>query len=66
MVVQMLSFQLEKTDKIASYLSGFRKRKYDRPSCTIRDIKRKAQANKESVIAVYWGFFGTEKAHDMM
>lgn len=57
MVIETLSFQLEKPGKIANYLSGFRKRKYDRPSCTIRDIKRKAQANKASVIAVFWGVF---------
>uniref|UniRef100_A0A673MAK6 Uncharacterized LOC107721237 n=1 Tax=Sinocyclocheilus rhinocerous TaxID=307959 RepID=A0A673MAK6_9TELE len=64
MVTDRLTYLLEKRGILTKYQSGFRKGRgtMDPVVCLENEI-RKAQVNKESVIAV---FFDVEKAYDMM
>ncbi len=64
MITERLSYTLEKSRKLANYQSGFRKGRSTMDSVIrLENEIRKAQANKESVITV---FFDIEKAYDMM
>ncbi|KAK7877307.1 hypothetical protein WMY93_031957 [Mugilogobius chulae] len=64
MITERLSFDLEKRGLLAGFQSGFRKA---RNTCDavvrLENVVRKAEANKESVLAV---FFDIEKAYDML
>lgn len=54
MIVERLSFELEKRGVLASYQSGFRRARNTMDSVIrLENEVRKAQANKESVIAVF-------------
>lgn len=64
MIRERLTYELEKKGMLASYQSGFRKGRNTMVSVIrLENEIRKAQANKEVVIAV---FFDIEKAYDMM
>lgn len=64
MVTERLSYKLENREMLANYQSGFRKGRNTMDSVIrLENEIRKAQANKKSVIAV---FFDIQKAYDMM
>lgn len=64
MIRERLTYELEKKGMLASYQSGFRKGRNTMVSVIrLENEIRKAQANKEVVIAV---FLDIEKAYDMM
>ena len=64
MINERLTYYMEKKGYIAKYQSGFRKgRNTMDPAVCLEHEIRKAQVNKESVVAV---FFDIEKAYDMM
>ena len=64
MVTDRLTYILEKGGLLAGYQSGFRKGRNTIDAVVrLEDEIRRAQANKESVVAV---FFDIEKAYDMM
>lgn len=64
MVTERLSYYIESRDIFSSYQSGFRKGRNTMDSVLSLESKiRKAQTNKEIVIAV---FFDIEKAYDML
>lgn len=64
MITERLSYELEKKGKIANYQSGFRKGRSTMDAVVrLENEIRKAQENKEAVIAV---FLDIEKAYDMM
>ncbi len=62
--MEKLTYLLEKIGLISKYQSGFRKGRGTMDPIVCLEIEiRKAQINKESVIAV---FLDVEKAYDMM
>lgn len=64
MITERLTYELEKKGMLASYQSGFRKGRNTMDSVIrLENEIRKAQANKEAIIAV---FLDIEKAYDMM
>ncbi|CAJ1057143.1 RNA-directed DNA polymerase from mobile element jockey [Xyrichtys novacula] len=64
MVTERLTYVLEKRGKLARCQSGFRKGRNTMDAVVrLESEVRKAQANKESVVVV---FFDIEKAYDMM
>ncbi len=64
MIIERISYELEKKGKLANYQSGFRKGRSTMDAVIrLENEIRKAQENKETVIAV---FLDIEKAYDMM
>ena len=64
MINERLTYVIERKGYVAGYQSGFRKgRNTMDPALCLEHEIRKAQINKESVVAV---FFDIEKAYDMM
>lgn len=64
MINERLTYHVESRGHLSKYQSGFRKgRNTTDPALSLEHEIRKAQINKESVVAV---FFDIEKAYDMM
>ncbi len=64
MIIERISYELEKKGKLANYQSGFRKGRSTMDAVIrLENEIRKAQENKETKIAV---FLDIEKAYDMM
>ena len=64
MITERLTYYVEKNELMTPYQSGFRRgRSTLDPLLCLESEVRKAQANKECVVAV---FFDVEKAYDMM
>ncbi len=64
MIIERISYELEKKGKLANYQSGFRTGRSTMDAVIrLENEIRKAQENKETVIAV---FLDIEKAYDMM
>ena len=64
MINERLTYYMESKGFLSKYQSGFRKgRNTMDPTICLEHEIRKAQINKESVVAV---FFDIEKAYDMM